>query len=112
MCDFCRSISSSILLRHTYMECPLRRSMFCPVCCTKGHRPADCPNQSAWALRTGKPIVVEDRIVKLQDSEEAIRKYLSEHGIRPKNRKLENRKLLFDYANSSQPPFMIEFRAS
>ncbi len=100
-----------MLLRHTYTECPLRKSMYCPVCCIKGHRPADCPNQSAWALRLGKPIQTPDRIVRLKDSEDTIRKYLSDKGIRPKTRKPENRKLLYDYLNSLQPPMMVEFFA-
>lgn len=83
--------------------------MYCPVCASKGHRPADCPNQSAWALRTGKTLETTDRILQIQDTEEAIQKFLKEHGIRPVKRKLENRKLLADYANSQSPPILIEF---
>jgi hypothetical protein len=110
MCDYCRRLVSNLLIRHTYMECPLRKSMYCPVCATKGHRPADCPNQSAWSLRTGGAASpTADRILRIQDNEEAIQKFLKERGIRPVKRKLENRKLLADFANSQLPPLLIEF---
>ncbi len=113
MCDYCSRILGGLAIKHTRLECQLRRSMYCPVCCSYGHKPADCPNRVALAIRCGREPDEENRVVELVDSDEEIRNYLKKNGLNTTYRsKAENKKLLHDFINSMNPPKMIVFRAA
>jgi len=76
-----------------------------------GHSPADCPNKIAWAIRQGKDSrQIKNVVMTINDDEDSIKSVLKEHGINPGTRKLDNRKLLRNLANSLNPPHLLVFR--
>jgi len=92
----------------------MRQSMYCAVCMAHGHSPSDCPNKIAWAVRKGMdPTGIENLWLDVPDSEEGIREILKEglkpFDLKPTKRKLDNRKLLRNLANSMQPPRLVRF---
>jgi hypothetical protein len=79
-----------------------------------GHAPADCPNKTAWSIRQGLDATgVVNLYLDVPDSEEGIREFLKEalkeYELKPATRKLDNRKLLRNYANSMTPPRLVRF---
>jgi hypothetical protein len=81
-----------------------------------GHAPCDCPNKIAWAIRQGKDASeVTNLYIDVPDSEDGIREFLKEalkpYALKAATRKLDNRKLLRNYANSMSPPRLIRFRS-
>ena len=108
MCDYCSHTLKTVSIKHGRLECPYRRSMYCPVCVGYGHAPATCPNKVAWALRSGKMPTEANLELRVVDTEEAMRALLKSNGIQPGSKK-ENKKMLRDLANSMQPPRMIIF---
>ena len=79
-----------------------------------GHSPGDCPNKTAWAIRQGNdPAGVTNLYLDVPDSEDGIREFLKEalkaYSLKPATRKLDNRKLLRNYANSMNPPRLLRF---
>jgi len=91
--------------------------MYCPVCIAYGHAKDDCPNKIAWALRQGKTIQNLQNLVLIVDItentekavKEGIKKLLEFHGIENSRGFLEYRKKLRDFANSIQPPRLVQF---
>lgn len=79
-----------------------------------GHTPSDCPNKTAWAIRQGKDHAeVTNLYLDVPDSEDGIREFLKEalkqYSLKAATRKLDNRKLLRNYANSMNPPRLLRF---
>uniref|UniRef100_A0A6C0KQ27 Uncharacterized protein n=1 Tax=viral metagenome TaxID=1070528 RepID=A0A6C0KQ27_9ZZZZ len=114
----CRYCITQTMPGHKILECQYRRSMYCPVCIAYGHAQGDCPNKIAWALRQGKPIQnLENLVLIVEITEntdkavkEGIKKLLEVHGIEHSAPSiLEYRKKLRDFANSIQPPRLVQF---
>ena len=115
-CKLCMPVSN-----HKIMECQYRRGMYCPVCIAYGHSPDDCPNKIAWAIRQGKFIKgLQNLIITIPISEntekgvrEGIKKFLEDHEIQHSaSAILEYRKKLRDFANSLEPPRLVQFIVS
>jgi hypothetical protein len=88
----------------------MRKSMYCPVCAATGHKPADCPNKIAWALRKGlAPPAGGNLVLRIEDSAEAVKAVLKENGIEPTTTQMKNNSLLRDLVNSMNPPRMLLF---
>ena len=110
MCDYCAHILAGVSIPHTRLDCQYRRSMYCCVCASYGHAIADCPNKIAWAIRRGLPTRdVRNVVLNIEDTDESVRGILRMHNISPGTRKIENRKLLRDLANSMKPPRLVQF---
>jgi hypothetical protein len=110
MCDYCAHVLSGATISHTRFDCQYRRSMYCYVCAASGHAIADCPNKIACAIRRGEEIHgVRNIVLDVEDSEESVKSVLRMHNISPGTRKIENRKLLRDLANSMKPPRLVQF---
>ena len=109
-CNYCSKTLGSLTIPHSILECRYRQSMYCPVCMSYGHSPADCPNKIAWAVRQGKSAQgLKNLEIRVEDTEESIRELLKKHGIKSASRKLENRKILRNLANSLKPPRLVIF---
>lgn len=108
MCDYCAHALKSVSIKHGRLECPYRRSMYCPVCVGYGHAPKACPNKIAWALRSGKMPTEANLELRIVDTEDAVKAFLRSQGLPPGSKK-ENKKVLRDFANSMNPPRMILF---
>jgi len=84
--------------------------MYCAVCISNGHSKRNCPNQIAWAVRTGLPTNgLKNRVIEVRDTDDGVKVVLKAHGVKPGTTKLENKKLLNDLANSMEPTQMIVF---
>lgn len=95
-------------MKHTPLECPYRQSLYCAVCMAYGHSRPTCPDKIAWAIRRGRAYEhLTNKVLRIPDSEDGIRDFLRSKGLKPTARKLENKKLLTNYANSLKPPHLI-----
>jgi hypothetical protein len=84
--------------------------MYCPVCAATGHKPTECPNKVAWALRKGLPVPAGGNLVfRVEDTPEFVKEVLKENGIEPCSTQLKNKSLLRDLVNSMNPPRMLLF---
>ena len=119
-CTYCLNAgaSSQVISGHKIIECQYRRSMYCIVCIAYGHASGDCPNKIAWALRKGKYVKgIKNLVLNIEISEntdkgvkEGIKRVLELHGIEHSAPSiLEYRKKLRDFANSLQPPRLVQF---
>jgi hypothetical protein len=113
MCKACDHVLRGCMAPHTVYDCPYRRSFYCCVCATYGHAgtPTDCPNQVAWAIRTGLPPPPGgNRILWAPETEDGVRALLRDHGIMPGTTPKQNRRLLRDLANCMEPPHLLKFK--
>lgn len=113
-CGYCAKTLRGVCIPHTVLECQTRQSMYCVVCMAHGHAPDDCPNKTAWAVRQGQDAsAIRNLYLDVPDSEDEIREFLKEalkeYDLKPATRKLDNRKLLRNYANSMNPPRLVRF---
>ena len=86
--------------------------MYCGVCSAYGHKPSDCPNKRAWAIRQGKDATnIKNFMMIVDDSEKGIMDVLSSYNLKPGARipKPRLRFLLRNLANSMNPPRLIQF---
>ena len=82
MCSICRDVLHG-LIAHEEIRCPLRLSQYCCICARYGHRTIECPTK-------------ENRLLQLHDTDDAIKSFLMQKGIKPgKN----NKRLLQEYAD-------------
>lgn len=109
MCSYCSHVLGEVSIRHTPFECPYRKSMYCSVCVGYGHEPKRCPNKRGWALRRGKMPIEDNIVLRVVDTDEAIKQVLKNNGIEPTTTQTKNRNLLRDLANSMEPPHLIVF---
>ena len=114
-CTYCTKTLRGLCIPHSPLECQTRQSMYCAVCMAHGHAPGDCPNKIAWAVRQGVDSTgLVNLYLDVPDSEEGIREFLKEalkqYDLKPATRKLDNRKLLRNYANSLNPPRLVRFK--
>ena len=109
-CKYCSKILSGVNIKHTILECQYRQSMYCIVCMSYGHSPADCPNKTAWAIRKGLDASkIKNRVLIVESSEEGVKEVLRRYRLKPGTRRQENRKLLRNLANSMKEPHCIHF---
>jgi hypothetical protein len=112
-CTYCSKTLGTLAIPHSILECQYRQSMYCPVCLSYGHAPGDCPNKIAWALRRGDSTEgLVNLELRIEDSEDAIREFLKSYGLKTASRKMENRKLLRNLANSLNPPRLLLFQGN
>ena len=84
--------------------------MYCPVCVAYGHSPRNCANKIAWATRKGLSITgLKNLTISVRDNDDGVKGVLRRYSITPGTTKLENKKLLYDLANSMEPTRMIIF---
>jgi hypothetical protein len=57
----------------------------------------------------GKPITEKNFTLYVKDTNEDIKAVLEEHGIEPRSRAPENRKLLYDLVDIMNPPRVLLF---
>jgi len=110
MCTYCGPLLNGVKIPHSRMECQYRRTMYCPVCIRYGHSKPNCPDKVAWATRMGLSIKgLKNLTISVRDNEDGVKGILRRYGITPGTTKHENKKLLYDLANSMEPTRMIIF---
>lgn len=83
MCSICRNILIGFSIKHDELMCPIRNGLYCSTCARYGHLHTQCPT-------------LEERSIRIVNSEEAIREFLLEQGIICKK---NPRKVLYHYAD-------------
>jgi hypothetical protein len=107
MCPYCSHVLNGVTISHTAMECQYRRGMYCIICASYGHTNGDCPNKVAWAVRRGKRPT--EKNLELRVTEQSLKDVLIQHGVTPGSTQLENKKLLYDLANTMKPLRLVLF---
>ena len=109
MCSYCSHLLANVTVPHTVLECNYRRSMICYVCDRGGHTRTECPNKEGWSVRMGKKPVEKNLYLYVKDTPEDIEKILKDNGIDRRSRNPENRRLLYDLADTLTPPRLLIF---
>jgi hypothetical protein len=83
MCSICNKVIPGFGIAHEVILCPFRTGLYCSVCARYGHSLQACPTK-------------ENRLLQLHDTDDAIKSFLMQKGIKPgKN----NKRLLQEYAD-------------
>ncbi len=51
MCSYCQDVLIGFAIPHPKNACPLLRSSYCSVCCSKGHLTEECPDREVLETR-------------------------------------------------------------
>ena len=108
MCSKCAAILINFRVKHTEINCPLRKSLYCSGCAVYGHTPGSCPckasRQATQSVQIVNPIedTSDPTLVELKNKDCIIREYLKNHGQVGPFKKKDIRPLLNEYAESAK----------